>query len=176
MAGASGSEASPDADGYQRFLLHDPAGYIPADVITGEIVAYPASKTVTIPAIVDKNGADKHRQLYPYKSAAWEKWYWLRATVEHQNGFLKAGTVSDLANEDLRQARGYAFHYLAATVLVVSSNVRKIRTSLNGLAGPRNPKSPERPLKRAARRTSRSTGPRLRDSLDRRTTRYPSRT
>lgn len=166
----------PDADGYQRFLLPDPAGYIPADVITGEVVAYPASKTVTIPAIVDKNGADKHRQLYPYKSAAWEKWYGLRATVEHQNGFLKAGTVSDLANEDLRQARGYAFQYLAATVLVVSSNVRKIRTFLNGLAGPRNPKSPERPLKRAARRTSRSTGPRLRDSLDRRTTRYPSRT
>jgi hypothetical protein len=127
-----------DADGYQRFSLPDPAGYLPVDENTGELLEYPARKSVTIPPDV----GEKFRQKFVFQSPEWTAWYGQRSIVEHQNAHLKDGRKEDLANTYKRGGRGFAFQFLATTLSVIAGNVRKLKTWMNAHDGMRDPQSP----------------------------------
>jgi hypothetical protein len=105
----------------------------------------------------------------------WKKWYGLRSTVEHMNAHLKDGRKEDISNPYRRPGRGYTYQYLMVTIAAVSGNVRKIKTFLDRLGGPRNPKSPERTT-RAPRRNQKQTLPTVQPPQDGRSTRHPTRT
>jgi hypothetical protein len=50
----------------------------------------------------------------------------MRSLVEAANKHIKEKNFEDIANVSKRSGRGFAFNYLAATLAVVSSNLRKI--------------------------------------------------
>ena len=50
----------------------------------------------------------------------------MRSLVEASNNHLKSKNFEDLGNPDKRSGRGYAFQYLLATFMGVSSNLRRI--------------------------------------------------
>lgn len=110
----------PDEDGYQRYLLPDPTGYLPIDPNSGEFQTKPKAKTVTIPLSV---GA-RWQQKYPHKSRAWREAYNLRSTVERTNNLLKHPTLGGLADPNKRPFAGYTAHALAVAMLAAAHNVQ----------------------------------------------------
>jgi hypothetical protein len=50
----------------------------------------------------------------------------MRSLVEAANKHIKEKNFEDIANVSKRSERGFAFNYLATTLAVVSSNLRKI--------------------------------------------------
>jgi hypothetical protein len=115
-----------DKDGYQRFSLPDPNSYDElADPKTGELMDKPSFKSVTIPP----QAGLKFRQLHPFESKEWTRWYGMRSLVEHSNGFVKDGAHEALDDPQRRTGKGWAYQYLMFTIAVVSSNVRKISRS-----------------------------------------------
>lgn len=70
----------------------------------------------------------KFAQKFPGKSLVWQKWYGMRSLVEASNNLLKLSSAEDIGNKKKRSGRGFAFHYLAATLAAASSNIRRIVT------------------------------------------------
>ena len=83
-----------DSDGYQRYTLPNPAGYIAVDPITAEILDKPKARTVSIPT---REGV-RWAQKFPYRGPEWQAAYNLRSTVERKNNLLKHPTLEDVAN------------------------------------------------------------------------------
>ena len=137
-----------DADGYQRFALPSPDGYIATNA-EGEVIDGPTRKSVTIPATAGL----KYRQKFTFQSRQWRQFYGMRSIIEHQNALLKDGRQEDIANPYKRSARGYAAQYLALALQVVSANFRKLKTWLDTRFAPRDAQS-STATKRAARRPS----------------------
>ena len=52
----------------------------------------------------------------------------MRSLVEASNNLVKLASAEDLGNARKRSGRSFAFQYLAATLAVVSSNIRRIIT------------------------------------------------
>ncbi|GAA3663334.1 hypothetical protein [Microbacterium marinilacus] len=117
-----------DKDGYQRFTYPDPHSYMAFDPATGKHVRRPSlTGSVTIPPQAD---IVKHLQRHPWGSEAWVKTYGQRNHVESSNKHLKDGRFTDLGDPKKRAGRGYAFQFLASSMAVVASNIRRIVTAL----------------------------------------------
>lgn len=132
-----------DADGYQRFSLPDPDGYVATNP-EGEVIDAPTLKSVTIPATVGL----KYRQKFTFQSRQWRQYYGMRSIIEHQNALLKDGRQEDIANPYKRGARGYAAQYLALALQVVSANFRKLKTWLDTRFAPRDAHSSTKTTRR----------------------------
>ena len=52
----------------------------------------------------------------------------MRSLVEASNNLLKLASGDNIGDPKRRSGRGFAFHYLAATLAAVSSNIRRIIT------------------------------------------------
>jgi hypothetical protein len=114
-------------DGSQRFFYPDADAYDIINVTTGEISKAATKGSVKIPREVGL----KFGQKFVHKSPKWKEWFGLRSTVEGHNNYLKDAIQTDISVAGLRPARGNAFAYLAVTMSVVASNVRKILTFLH---------------------------------------------
>lgn len=117
----------PDKDGYQRFSYPKSGTYMAIDRATGKRVKpkTPASITIPLDAGSDKP-AVKHLQKYAYGTNEYATHYGMRSLVESSHKILKDPRREDLSNTSKRSGRGLAFHYLAATLTAVSSNLRRI--------------------------------------------------
>jgi hypothetical protein len=121
-----------DSDGFQRYSYPDPK-----TDLTGK-AKRSARKSLTIPLLIPENKSAAKRndkaqplkflQKFPAKSAIWRKWYGMRSLVEASNNLLKLASAEDIGNKKKRSGRGFAFHYLAATLAAASSNIRRIVT------------------------------------------------
>ncbi|MEZ5184680.1 MAG: hypothetical protein R2720_02950 [Candidatus Nanopelagicales bacterium] len=93
------------------------------------------STSITIPVAPRRAGNSniaKYFQDLRYKSPEWQSVYaTLRNTIEGFNGFTKSPTEENTEEPARRRIRGYAFQALAAAVLILASNVRKIDAWLN---------------------------------------------
>ena len=71
----------------------------------------------------------KYRQDLQFGSQEWARWYkTMRSTVEGFNGYIKDAAFEDLETPARRRLRGRAAQQLLVTLLVVSANIRKLRT------------------------------------------------
>lgn len=119
----------PDADGYQRFSY--PAA---ASDLTGR--ARNTRSSITVPLLVPNGTAKsvtksqpiKFLQKFTHESETWAAHYGMRSLVEASNNLVKLASAEDLGNPKKRSGRGFAFQYLASTLAVVSSNIRRIIT------------------------------------------------
>lgn len=119
-----------DADGFQRYSYPDPAGYVPVDKITGEILAPIGTKSLTIPL---ERGL-KHGQHFPHGSTDWKANYGMRSNIEGFNSYVKDPDYEDLETAGRRRARGNTFAYLASTMALISANLRKMYRFLQNAA------------------------------------------
>lgn len=122
----------PDSDGYQRYSY--PKGYLPKPTDIGG-----GARTITIPALIPeaelgknpkakRSGKEqplKHTQKFMYKSKTWLAYYGMRNLVESTFNSIKM--VEEIGNPRKRSGRGYAAQYLAATLAIVSGNLRRLR-------------------------------------------------
>ena len=108
------------------FLYPDPDGYLSFDADTEEELPKPTRATIPIPREVRL----KHGQKYVHRGRKWREWYGLRSTVEGFNSFIKDPLQTDIEDPRTRQARGNTFASLAATLVIVAANVRKIESFL----------------------------------------------
>lgn len=69
----------------------------------------------------------KFAQEYPYMSKEWRDRYPLRNSVESTNATLKRGTTHNLSDPERRRARGRAWQFVLASLVVVAANIKKIR-------------------------------------------------
>ena len=124
----------PDADGYQRLSYPKP-GYMAIDRATGKRVKPKTAASITIPLLAGlsegrekdrQKPAIKHWQKFPYKSEEHKRWYGMRSLVESSNKTLKSKRFEDMRNTGKRTGRGFTFHNLVTTLMVVSANIRKI--------------------------------------------------
>jgi hypothetical protein len=104
---------APDADGGQRYRLPDPAGYLPVNPVTGEIVGYPSAKTVTIPAAAGRGRV----QRYAYRSPEWEKAWSARRAIERVAGGIRWR---------LQPQCGYLDTLMAVSCALAADNVRAV--------------------------------------------------
>ncbi|MBC7593633.1 MAG: hypothetical protein H7288_06815 [Kineosporiaceae bacterium] len=119
----------PDADGYQRFSY--PAA---ASDLTG--TARNTRSSITVPLLIPNGTAKsltksqpiKYLQKFTHESETWAAHYGMRSLVEASNNLVKLASAEDLGNPKKRSGRGFASHYLASTLAVVSSNIRRIIT------------------------------------------------
>jgi len=130
-------------DGSQQYMYPDPANFVCFDEITGEIIPPLKKRTVVIPFSVGL----KFGQKFPFKSEKWKAWYALRSRVEGSYSHVKNTETENLDNAANRRKRGSTFAYLAATLAMVSANLRKILAFIAQLASPnritsKNSKSP----------------------------------
>lgn len=73
----------------------------------------------------------KYRQDIQFGTPDWHAAYAVaRNTNEGFNGYVKDGAFEALADPSRRRLRGRTAHHLLTTLLVVSANIRKIRTFL----------------------------------------------
>lgn len=73
----------------------------------------------------------KYAQPLHYGSPEWQAMYsTARNTIEGFNGYVKDANREALDQPGRRRIRGYAAQYLLVTLLVVSANIRKLRTFL----------------------------------------------
>ena len=130
----------PDTDGYQR--LSCPAlGRHPALMPPPRLLAVttrrarqgpPATTRTTqnLPPDGDHHRPDtgaRYRQDLPYGSPAWHRTYaTLRNTIEGLNGLIK-DPAHALAQPARRRVRGIAAQSLFTALLLMASNIRKIR-------------------------------------------------
>ncbi len=120
------------ADGYQRYILPDLAGYPPIiDFDTGEVLPKPTNKTVTIPGSVGLHWEQK----YAFLSPEWKAAYNLRSAVERKNSQLKQGTTTDLDNADNRPQRSFASNALSVALLVSAHNLVMSQEYITKVAG-----------------------------------------
>jgi hypothetical protein len=134
-----------DKDGFQRYELPDPKGYIAFDPATGELLDKPTVKTVTIPMTVGL----RFQQKYPFKSAEWHLSYNLRSGMERKNGQLKNSKFESLGDALRRPARGFTPHALNIAMLMVAHNLRTIDNFLRIAEGIDTKKSQRRRTRRA---------------------------
>lgn len=118
----------PSHDGSQRFTYPD--GYAPKSTDIGG-----GHRTITIPALLPeaeqrtnarKTEPLKYTQKFQYKSEEWRGNYGMRSLVESSFNHLKQHNGEDLGEARKRSGRGHAFQYIASTLAVVSSNIRRI--------------------------------------------------
>jgi len=167
------AKGRPRDDGRQQYFLPDEHEILTADGHRAKTVMFPPAEVLT----AGKSGSGtKFQQRYPYKSPTWKRWYGLRSTVEHANAHLKDPSHENMGEPGLRRGRGYAYQYLMAALMSVSSNLRKIWTFINRLEAQRDPTSPYR-LKNSARASRQAQEDRwlLKPPLDGRTTRFPKK-
>jgi hypothetical protein len=138
-----------DKDGFQRYLLPDPSGYILYDRNNPQVMLEkPKVKTVTIPL---SEGIEWY-QTHPYLSDAWNKAYAKRSAVERKNSQMKSGH-HDLDNPLKRQYRGYTATAIAVALLVAAHNIRALDNwgrELEGIKTNRNTHRLIRTPRRAA--------------------------
>jgi len=120
-----------DEDGYQRYLMPDPNGYVAVDPITAEFLEKPKAKTVTIPM----SEGIRWGQKYPFMGPEWIKGYNLRSTVERKNALLKHPALEGLDNPYKRQTRGFTATALSVTMLAVAHNFYAIDYYLRAAEG-----------------------------------------
>ncbi len=123
-------KGTPDADGFQRF------SYPPASTdLTG--AARNKRTSITVPLLIPEGDSKskkpkpqpiKSLQKYAHESRIWTSWYGMRSLVEASNNLVKLASAENLGDPKKRSGRGFAFHYLASTLAVVSSNIRRIIT------------------------------------------------
>ena len=80
---------------------------------------------ITIPP----DAGARYRQDLPYGTPAWHARYaTLRNTIEGLNGYAKDPAHQALAQPARRRVRGIAAQSLFTTLLLISANIRKIRS------------------------------------------------
>ncbi len=109
-------------DGSQQYMYPPANEVLRFDEVTGEILPALEKRTVVIPLKVGL----KYGQKFVWKSTKWSEWYGLRSTVEGSYAYMKDPEQEDLESPRNRRARGNTFAYLAVTLAVASSNLRKI--------------------------------------------------
>jgi hypothetical protein len=123
-------KGKPDSEGYQRFLYPSLDG----DLTSG---AKNERKTITVPILIpeghhstskNKQQPVKFLQKYTHESEIWVAYYGMRSLVEASNNLLKLASGDNIGDPKRRSGRGFAFHYIAATLAAVSSNIRRIIT------------------------------------------------
>jgi hypothetical protein len=129
-----------DHDGYQRYTLPPPSGYIAFDPLTGELLEKPTVSTVTIPMAVGARWGQK----YPFRSPEWQNAYNLRSAVERKNRELKHENFIGLESADRRPKRGYAANAIAIAMLVTTANLKTLDNFLRTSEGIDTTKSPRR--------------------------------
>ena len=141
-------KGTPDADGYQRFTYP-----VAENDLTGR--ANTSRKSITVPPLIpqgdskitDKPQPIKFQQKFTHESETWTAYYGMRSLVEASNNLVKLASAEDLGNPKKRSGRGFAFHYLASALAVVSSNLRRIITFFESEAA-----RTRKPIKRIRRR------------------------
>lgn len=104
--------------------------------------------TLTFPPAV---GA-KYEQAYPYKSKTWQAHFTHgRQAVESVNRSVKHGMFQTIKDPDKRPRRGWIAQFLAVTLMVAATNVRKIVAWFKDRADQTGP-TPVSPRRRARRR------------------------
>jgi hypothetical protein len=128
----------PDADGYQRFTYPAPGTYMAIDPLTSRRIKprNHGTGSITIPMLLaeeghpngvgKKNQPIKHIQKFAFASEEWQSYYSMRPLVEASHKLMKDEGSEELDNPARRSGRGHAFQYLASTLAVVSSNLRRI--------------------------------------------------
>lgn len=92
----------------------------------------------------------KYRQDLQYGTDEWQAWYaTARNTIEGFNGYIKDGAHEALGDPTRRRLRGRTAQHFLTTLLVVSANIRKIRTFLAEQA------TPQRAVRRLAAKSRR---------------------
>lgn len=92
----------------------------------------------------------KHRQDLQFGTTAWAGAYAIaRNTIEGFNGYIKDGAHEALGDPTRRRLRGRTAQHFLTTMLVVSANIRKIRTFHAEQA------TPQRALRRLAAKSRR---------------------
>lgn len=103
----------------------------------------------------------KYRQDLQYGTPAWQAAYaTARNTIEGFNGYLKDGAREALSDPTRRRIRGRTAQHLLTSLLVMSANVRKIRTYLTESAA-----DPGRVARLSAKRSRRKRRESLTDYL-----------
>lgn len=118
---------SPDAEGYQRYTYPEPTAYVAYDPATRRKTKSTLRGSVTIPP---QDEVVKHIQRYAWKSPEWHRAYGQRNQVESANKHLKEARFTDFDQPQKRLGRGYAFQFLAAALMCVSANLRRLVTAL----------------------------------------------
>jgi hypothetical protein len=129
-----------DSEGFQRYALPDPEGYIAFDPLMGELLPKPTAKTVTIPMSV----GERWGQKYPYLDEEWQAGYNLRSGVERKNRELKHENYIDLESADRRPQRGLAANAVAVAMYITSANIKTLDNFLRTAEGIDTTKSPRR--------------------------------
>ena len=123
-------KGKPDSEGYQRFSYPS----IDGDLTPG---AKNERKTITVPMLIPegddstskiKQQPVKSLQKYAHESEIWTAYYGMRSLVEASNNLLKLASGDNIGDPKRRSGRGFAFHYIAATLAAASSNIRRIIT------------------------------------------------
>lgn len=110
-------------NGSRQYMYPDPDTYgVLFDQETGELLDITIPATVVIPFEVGL----KYGQEYAYRSEKWHAYYGLRNVIESQNAYIKDSTTEDIGSAMNRRARGNTFAGLAATLAVVSANIRRV--------------------------------------------------
>jgi hypothetical protein len=149
-------KGQPDKDGFQRFTYPEPGSYMAIDRATGRKTKPTIRGSITIPIDAGgKNPAIKHLQKYAYDTPEYAKHYGMRSLVESSHNLLKEPKREDLTNTSKRPKRGFAFQYLIATLVVVSSNLRRIVRFFEATARRQSQHTPDTRTRR--RRTAAGT-------------------
>lgn len=113
-------------NGSRQYMYPNPELYNETlfDPETAELLDVDIPATVVIPFDVGV----KYGQEYKYRSEKWHAYYGLRNVVESQNAYIKDSSAEDIGSAMNRRARGNTFAALAATLAVVSANIRRILT------------------------------------------------
>jgi hypothetical protein len=111
-------------NGSRQYMYPDPELYngVLFDPESGEFLDIDIPATVVIPFEIGL----KYGQEYKYRSEKWHAYYGLRNVIESQNAYIKDSSTEDIGSAMNRRARGNTFAALAATLAVVSANIRRI--------------------------------------------------
>lgn len=115
------------------------------------------STSVTIPIAPRRQGSSHIAKCFQdlrYKSPEWRGGYGtLRNTIEGFNGFTKSPTEENTEEPARRRVRGYACQSLLVAVLILASNLRKIKAFLRDVhADPPPPPPPNSVAKQRSNR------------------------
>jgi len=120
----------PLPDGSQRFTYPDPSLYTALNPDTKEELPPAPTSSVTI----KREHGLGYYQAYVHKSDEWRAWFGMRNAVEAHNAYLKDPLYTDIEESRKRPSRGNTFAFLAATLGVVTANIRKIESYIRNIA------------------------------------------
>lgn len=145
-----------DAEGWQRYIYPDPAGYRAFDPGTNDFSdAEKPTGTIRLEPYLTEI---KFLQRYPYLSRDWFRAYGQRSQAESSNNELKRLGGPDLKDTRARTGRGFAYTYLCVIAGIIATNLERIRKGIKDTYEPKRPK-PDAVKTRTRRRKDSSGNP-----------------